>query len=176
MNYGAIGFVIGHEITHGFDDQGRQFDKEGNLVDWWEPETKMQYLKRAECIIYQYGNYTVKEVGMNVRTKTLHNIHFYISLRYIYLFVMQNSFCIFIVEIFETMRAKLNEFHKFLHILPLYFLTKRYLTIVEQKEIYLLLFLCYARYTKMCIYRCCKNMISIQSDSLCMPWYIAIIV
>lgn len=67
MNYGAIGFVIGHEITHGFDDQGRQFNKEGNLVDWWEPETKEHYLKRAECIIYQYGNYTVKDIGMNVR-------------------------------------------------------------------------------------------------------------
>ncbi|CAL1682614.1 unnamed protein product [Lasius platythorax] len=66
MNYGAIGFVIGHEITHGFDDQGRQFNKEGNLVDWWEPETKEHYLRRAECIIYQYGNYTVKDVGMNL--------------------------------------------------------------------------------------------------------------
>ena len=39
MNYGAIGWVVGHEITHGFDDQGRQFDKDGNLVDWWRPET-----------------------------------------------------------------------------------------------------------------------------------------
>ncbi|XP_011149286.1 neprilysin-2 isoform X2 [Harpegnathos saltator] len=66
MNYGAIGFVIGHEITHGFDDQGRQFNKEGNLVDWWDPHTKEQYLKRAECIINQYGNYTVKDVGMNL--------------------------------------------------------------------------------------------------------------
>jgi len=67
MNYGGIGFVIGHEITHGFDDQGRQFNKEGNLVDWWDPETKKRYLKKAECIIHQYGNYTVKEVEMNVR-------------------------------------------------------------------------------------------------------------
>ncbi|XP_034935732.1 neprilysin-2-like isoform X2 [Chelonus insularis] len=66
MNYGAIGFVIGHEITHGFDDQGRQFDKEGNLVDWWAPATKEKYLKKAECIIHQYGNYTVKEVGLNL--------------------------------------------------------------------------------------------------------------
>jgi predicted metalloendopeptidase len=40
MNYGAIGWVIGHEITHGFDDQGRQFDQDGNRVDWWHPETK----------------------------------------------------------------------------------------------------------------------------------------
>ncbi|XP_066597327.1 neprilysin-2 isoform X2 [Prorops nasuta] len=66
MNYGAIGFVIGHEITHGFDDQGRQFDNEGNLVDWWAPETKENYLERAECIIHQYGNYTVEEVDLNL--------------------------------------------------------------------------------------------------------------
>ncbi|XP_011494888.1 PREDICTED: membrane metallo-endopeptidase-like 1 isoform X1 [Ceratosolen solmsi marchali] len=66
MNYGAIGFVMGHEITHGFDDQGRQFDKEGNLVEWWAKETKERYLKRAECIIHQYGNYTASEVSLNV--------------------------------------------------------------------------------------------------------------
>lgn len=66
MNYGAIGFVIGHEITHGFDDQGRQFDKEGNLVDWWEPETKEKYLEKAECIISQYGNYSVEEVNLKL--------------------------------------------------------------------------------------------------------------
>ncbi|XP_059610149.1 neprilysin-2-like [Phlebotomus argentipes] len=58
MNYGAIGFLIGHEITHGFDDQGRQFDLDGNLVDWWEPDTKKAYLEKASCIIDQYGNYT----------------------------------------------------------------------------------------------------------------------
>lgn len=67
MNYGAIGFVIGHEITHGFDDQGRQFDKEGNLVDWWAEETKKRYLEKALCIIKQYGNYTAQEVGLKVR-------------------------------------------------------------------------------------------------------------
>ncbi|XP_053978584.1 neprilysin-2 isoform X1 [Hylaeus volcanicus] len=66
MNYGAIGFVIGHEITHGFDDQGRQFDQNGNLVDWWAPQTKENYLERAECIIHQYGNYTVEDVGLNL--------------------------------------------------------------------------------------------------------------
>ena len=62
MNYGAIGWVIGHEITHGFDDQGRQFDQEGNLVDWWQPETKSRYLRKAECIVQQYGNYTIPEL------------------------------------------------------------------------------------------------------------------
>ncbi|XP_076662918.1 M13 family metallopeptidase neprilysin 2 isoform X4 [Andrena cerasifolii] len=66
MNYGAIGFVIGHEITHGFDDQGRQFDKHGNLIDWWAPQTKEKYIDRAECIIHQYGNYTVEDVGLNL--------------------------------------------------------------------------------------------------------------
>ncbi|XP_072930429.1 neprilysin-2 [Epargyreus clarus] len=66
MNYGAIGFVIGHEITHGFDDQGRQFDKNGNLVDWWQESTKQKYLEKAKCIIDQYSNYTVKEVDMKL--------------------------------------------------------------------------------------------------------------
>ncbi|XP_046670651.1 neprilysin-2 isoform X2 [Homalodisca vitripennis] len=66
LNYGSIGFVIGHEITHGFDDQGRQFDKEGNLVDWWAPETKQAYLKKASCIIQQYGNFTAQQVGLNL--------------------------------------------------------------------------------------------------------------
>jgi membrane metallo-endopeptidase-like protein 1 len=63
MNYGAIGYVVGHEITHGFDDQGSQKDGEGNLVDWWEPETKERYLEKAQCIIDQYANYTVEVEG-----------------------------------------------------------------------------------------------------------------
>ncbi|CRK97823.1 CLUMA_CG011199, isoform A, partial [Clunio marinus] len=66
MNYGAIGFVIGHEITHGFDDQGRQFDSDGNLVDWWEEDTKTAYLEKARCIIEQYGNYTEPNVDLKL--------------------------------------------------------------------------------------------------------------
>merc|ERR1719483_625151 len=62
LNYGAIGWMIGHEITHCFDDQGKQFDQDGNLVDWWHPETKKKYLRRAECIIGQYSNYTFSEL------------------------------------------------------------------------------------------------------------------
>ena len=66
MNYGAIGQIIGHEITHGFDDQGRQFDKNGNLIDWWKQETKEKFLSKAQCIIQQYGNYTAEEGGLKV--------------------------------------------------------------------------------------------------------------
>merc|ERR1711953_320845 len=60
MNYGAIGWVIGHEITHGFDDQGRTFDSTGNLANWWERTTEENYLDKAQCIIWQYGNYTAR--------------------------------------------------------------------------------------------------------------------
>jgi endothelin-converting enzyme/putative endopeptidase len=58
VNYGSIGGVIGHEMTHGFDDQGRQFDKEGNLADWWTESDAMQFTKRTDCVKTQYGGYT----------------------------------------------------------------------------------------------------------------------
>ncbi|KAG0419148.1 hypothetical protein HPB47_004337 [Ixodes persulcatus] len=66
LNYGAIGSIIGHEITHGFDDEGRQFDKDGSIINWWEPETDLKFRQRAQCIVEQYGNYTVAEGTMNV--------------------------------------------------------------------------------------------------------------
>ncbi|KAL7644945.1 UNVERIFIED_CONTAM: hypothetical protein RMT77_004762 [Armadillidium vulgare] len=66
MNFGGIGFVIGHEITHGFDDQGKQFDAVGNLKNWWERETEERFLAKAKCIIYQYGNYTAPENGLSL--------------------------------------------------------------------------------------------------------------
>ena len=62
LNFGSIGIIIGHELTHGFDDRGRQFNGEGNLVDWWEPETKRRYLEKTACIVDQYSNYTAKSV------------------------------------------------------------------------------------------------------------------
>ena len=65
MNYGAIGWVIGHEITHGFDDQGRQFDKNGDMAEWWDEQTKEKFVKRSECMVEQYSNYTVAGVGVN---------------------------------------------------------------------------------------------------------------
>lgn len=57
---------MGHEITHGFDDQGRQYDKNGDLNNWWNEETNAAFMKRAQCLIDQYGNYTMPEVEMNV--------------------------------------------------------------------------------------------------------------
>lgn len=59
VNYGAIGAVIGHEMTHGFDDQGRQYDKEGNLTDWWTKEDSEKFEKRTQVLVEQYNNKTV---------------------------------------------------------------------------------------------------------------------
>lgn len=66
LNFGAIGFIIGHEITHGFDDRGRQFDKDGNNRNWWNSDTDEKFKERAQCIIDQYSNYTVPENGLKV--------------------------------------------------------------------------------------------------------------
>ncbi|KAJ6635281.1 Neprilysin-2 [Pseudolycoriella hygida] len=66
MNFAGIGFVVGHEITHGFDDKGRQFDGNGNLVEWWNEETISKFREKAQCIIEQYGNYTDEETGLNL--------------------------------------------------------------------------------------------------------------
>ena len=60
-NYGGIGTVIGHEMTHGFDDQGSKFDAEGNLRNWWSDEDLKNFQARAECIANQYGEYVVEE-------------------------------------------------------------------------------------------------------------------
>jgi endothelin-converting enzyme/putative endopeptidase len=59
VNFGGIGMVIGHELTHGFDDQGRQFDAQGNLRDWWTPEDAKEFEKRAACIEREYSKFEV---------------------------------------------------------------------------------------------------------------------
>lgn len=66
VNYGAIGFVIGHEITHGFDDQGAKFDGHGNLKDWWTPGDKARFKEATQCISDQYSRYVV---GDNLKVK-----------------------------------------------------------------------------------------------------------
>jgi len=58
-NYGDTGGTIGHELTHGFDDEGRQFDAQGNLRDWWTAEDGKEFVKRASCISDQYSTYTI---------------------------------------------------------------------------------------------------------------------
>ncbi len=59
LNYGGIGAVIGHEMTHGFDDEGRKFDAQGNLKDWWTPEDAKNFTARADCVQKQFDNYEV---------------------------------------------------------------------------------------------------------------------
>jgi predicted metalloendopeptidase len=68
VNYGGIGMVIGHELTHGFDDQGSQFDAEGNLKDWWTPEDKKAFDEREACIAEEYSRFSVAP-GINVNGK-----------------------------------------------------------------------------------------------------------
>jgi putative endopeptidase len=59
VNYGAIGVVIGHEMTHGFDDQGRQYDKDGNLRDWWSFKDAELFAERTKVLVDQYNKFTV---------------------------------------------------------------------------------------------------------------------
>ncbi|XP_031235568.1 membrane metallo-endopeptidase-like 1 isoform X2 [Mastomys coucha] len=58
LNFGGIGMVIGHEITHGFDDNGRNFDKNGNMLDWWSNFSARHFQQQSQCMIYQYGNFS----------------------------------------------------------------------------------------------------------------------
>lgn len=68
VNFGGIGLVIGHELTHGFDDQGRKFDPQGNLRDWWTPEDGKEFEKRVGCIADEYSSFTaVDDLKLNGR-------------------------------------------------------------------------------------------------------------
>ncbi|HVJ08199.1 MAG TPA: M13 family metallopeptidase [Acidisarcina sp.] len=65
-NYGHIGAVVGHELTHGFDDQGRKFDGKGNLSDWWTAADAKNFEERTNCLVEEYGNFTaVDDVKVN---------------------------------------------------------------------------------------------------------------
>lgn len=66
LNYGGIGIVIGHEITHGFDDRGRHFDAFGNLHDWWAKDTASKFVSMSQCIIDQYSNFHDTQVNLNL--------------------------------------------------------------------------------------------------------------
>ncbi|XP_046686842.1 neprilysin-2-like [Homalodisca vitripennis] len=66
VNYATIGVIIGHEITHGFDDEGSQYDYKGDLNDWWETESKKNFNEKKMCIIDQYGSYKDSQTQLNL--------------------------------------------------------------------------------------------------------------
>jgi predicted metalloendopeptidase len=65
VNLGGMGMVVGHELTHGFDDEGSQFDAVGNMANWWQPETQKKFETRTQCVKDQYSGYTIAGVKLN---------------------------------------------------------------------------------------------------------------
>lgn len=72
LNYASLGFTVGHELTHGFDNIGYQYDADGNLKNWWTNETRKKFEAKFQCFIEQYGNFTDSVSGLKSNgTKTL---------------------------------------------------------------------------------------------------------
>ncbi|XP_016385488.1 metalloendopeptidase homolog PEX-like, partial [Sinocyclocheilus rhinocerous] len=69
FSYGAIGVIVGHELTHGFDENGRKYDKDGNLDQWWSNSSITRFTEKTQCMIDQYNSYYRKEAGLNVKGK-----------------------------------------------------------------------------------------------------------
>jgi endothelin-converting enzyme/putative endopeptidase len=75
VNYGDAGGVIGHELTHGFDDEGRQFDAQGNLKEWWTPEDEKKFTERADCVVKEYDSFVaVDDLHVNGKLTLGENI------------------------------------------------------------------------------------------------------
>ncbi|XP_049590529.1 endothelin-converting enzyme 1 isoform X2 [Syngnathus scovelli] len=74
LNFGGIGVVMGHELTHAFDDQGREFDKDGNLRSWWKNSSVEAFKKQTRCMVEQYGNYSINQETLNGRHTLGENI------------------------------------------------------------------------------------------------------
>eukprot|EP00106_Octopus_bimaculoides_P022840 XP_014790282.1 PREDICTED: endothelin-converting enzyme 2-like [Octopus bimaculoides] len=74
LNFGAMGVVIGHELTHGFDDQGREYDKYGNLRPWWNNASIARFQKQTECMVKQYSSYKINGEPINGKTTLGENI------------------------------------------------------------------------------------------------------
>jgi predicted metalloendopeptidase len=68
VNFGGIGVVVGHELTHGFDDQGAKFAADGNFTDWWTPQDKAEFEKRTTCLANEYSQFSPVE-GTNLNGK-----------------------------------------------------------------------------------------------------------
>ncbi|KZS20196.1 Endothelin-converting enzyme 1 [Daphnia magna] len=74
LNFGAMGVVMGHELTHAFDDQGREFDRNGDLAPWWNNATIERFQKRTECLVQQYSSYTINGQPLNGKQTLGENI------------------------------------------------------------------------------------------------------
>jgi endothelin-converting enzyme/putative endopeptidase len=90
VNFGGIGSVIGHELTHGFDDQGRKFDPKGNLSDWWTEKDAKEFEARSQCFVDQYGGYTaVGDLKVNGKLTLGENVADNGGVRIAYLALLQ---------------------------------------------------------------------------------------
>lgn len=65
LNFGAMGVVMGHELTHAFDDQGREYDQYGNLHKWWNNQTIERFKERTNCVVKQYSKYEINTNHLN---------------------------------------------------------------------------------------------------------------
>ncbi|CAH8499298.1 unnamed protein product [Heterobilharzia americana] len=74
LNFGGIGMVVGHEITHAFDQHGAKFDAKGNMRDWWSPETLAAFERNSQCMIEQYSNYSILNTSLNGKMTLGENI------------------------------------------------------------------------------------------------------
>lgn len=74
LNFGAMGVVMGHELTHAFDDQGREYDKYGNMHQWWNNKTIERFKKQTECVVKQYSNYEINNKHLNGKQTLGENI------------------------------------------------------------------------------------------------------
>ena len=92
QNYGHIGAVVGHELTHGFDDEGRQFDAAGNLKDWWTAEDAKKFEAKADCEVKEYGAFTVPgDVHVNGKLTLGENTADNGGLRLAYMALLENA-------------------------------------------------------------------------------------
>ncbi len=91
VNLGSIGAVIGHELTHGFDDEGRQFDAHGNLRDWWTDQDAEEFEKRAACLVDEYSSFkAVDDVKVNGKLTLGENTADYGGLRIAYMALLED--------------------------------------------------------------------------------------
>lgn len=74
LNFGGIGVVMGHELTHAFDDQGREYDKDGNLRSWWKSSSVESFKQQTQCMVEQYSNYSINQEPLNGRHTLGENI------------------------------------------------------------------------------------------------------